>query len=105
MKPDHILEHFVPMVNRLAKGDWFSSRTSSCGLFAVVYQRLPSNVKHDFRSTYSQLCHDDTPMVRRAAAGNLGKLAAKVEKEYLKSEVMAMFMALAGDDQVFDLET
>lgn len=27
--------HFVPLVTRLASGDWFTSRTSACGLFAV----------------------------------------------------------------------
>ena len=32
--------HFVPLVKRLAGGDWFTSRTSACGLFACCYQRL-----------------------------------------------------------------
>lgn len=27
--------HFVPLVQRLAAGDWFTSRTSACGLFSV----------------------------------------------------------------------
>lgn len=27
--------HFVPLVTRLASGDWFTSRTSACGLFSV----------------------------------------------------------------------
>ena len=31
--------HFVPLVKRLAGGDWFTSRTSACGLFACCYQR------------------------------------------------------------------
>jgi len=30
-------EYFVPMVKRLAAGDWFTSRTSACGLFSVCY--------------------------------------------------------------------
>lgn len=32
--------HFVPLVKRLAVGDWFTSRTSACGLFSVCYPRL-----------------------------------------------------------------
>ena len=31
--------HFVPLVKRLSGGDWFTSRTSACGLFACCYQR------------------------------------------------------------------
>ncbi len=37
--------HFVPLVNRLATGDWFTSRTSACGLFAVSYSRVSPPVK------------------------------------------------------------
>lgn len=31
---------FVPLVKKLAEGDWFTSRVSACSLFAAVYQRL-----------------------------------------------------------------
>ncbi len=37
--------HFVPLVKRLATGDWFTSRTSACGLFAVSYARASPTVK------------------------------------------------------------
>ena len=37
--------HFVPLVKRLASGDWFTSRTSSCGLFAVCYPRCNDKLK------------------------------------------------------------
>lgn len=33
-------EQIYPLVRRLASGDWYSSRASACGLFAVVYGRL-----------------------------------------------------------------
>jgi hypothetical protein len=52
MKPDHILEHYLPMVQRLAKGDWFTSRTSACGLFAPVYGRLPAPVRAECRALW-----------------------------------------------------
>lgn len=38
-------EQFVPLINRLATGDWFTSRTSACGLFSVCYQRVNPSVK------------------------------------------------------------
>ena len=37
--------HFVPLVKRLAKGEWFTSRTSACGLFVVCYPRVSAPVK------------------------------------------------------------
>ena len=37
--------HFVPLVKRLAKGEWFTSRTSACGLFVVCYPRVSTAVK------------------------------------------------------------
>ncbi|TRY84876.1 hypothetical protein DNTS_017992 [Danionella cerebrum] len=67
--------HFVPLVKRLASGDWFTSRTSACGLFSVCYPRVSSNVKAEIRQHFRTLCSDDTPMVRRAAASKLGEFA------------------------------
>ena len=43
--PADLEGHFVPLVKRLATGDWFTSRTSACGLFAVCYKRVSANVK------------------------------------------------------------
>lgn len=42
--------HFIPLVLRLAAGDWFTCRTSACGLFAVAYSRCKVGVK------FSQIC-------------------------------------------------
>lgn len=39
-------------------------------------------------------------MVRRAAAGKLGDFAKAVEIEYLKSDLIPLFTALAQDEQV-----
>lgn len=46
------------------------------------------------------MCGDDTPMVRRAAAAKLGEFAKAVETEYLKSDLIPLFTALASDEQV-----
>lgn len=58
-------------------------------------------MKADLRSHFKALCQDDTPMVRRAAATKLGELAQVVELEYLKSDLIPMFVNLAQDEQVF----
>lgn len=34
--PADLEAHMVPLIKRLATGDWFTSRTSSCGLFRYV---------------------------------------------------------------------
>lgn len=39
-------------------------------------------------------------MVRRAAAGMLGSFAKVVELDYLKSELIPLFINLAQDEQV-----
>jgi hypothetical protein len=48
------------------------------------------------------LCQDDTPMVRRAAASKLGEFARVVEVEWLKADLIPMFVLLAQDEQVFN---
>jgi len=49
---------------------------------------------------FRSLCGDDTPMVRRAAASKLGEFAKVIELEYLKSDLIPLFTALAADEQV-----
>lgn len=62
-------EYFIPMLKRLAtgmltptfvalplllscvvgSGDWFTSRTSACGLFSVAYPRVSPAIKAELR--------------------------------------------------------
>ncbi|KAM4743074.1 LOW QUALITY PROTEIN: serine/threonine-protein phosphatase 2A 65 kDa regulatory subunit A beta isoform [Anableps anableps] len=91
--------HFEPLVKRLASGDWFTSRTSACGLFSVCYPRVSSTVKAEIRQHFRTLCSDDTPMVRRAAASKLGEFAKVLELEYVKLTIIPLFTALASDEQ------
>ncbi|XP_029668414.1 LOW QUALITY PROTEIN: serine/threonine-protein phosphatase 2A 65 kDa regulatory subunit A alpha isoform-like [Formica exsecta] len=97
--PADLEEHFVPLVQRLASGDWFTSRTSACGLFSVCYPRVSPAIKAELRNHFRSLCQDDTPMARRSAASKLGEFAKVVEIEYLKSDLIPMFVILAQDEQ------
>jgi serine/threonine-protein phosphatase 2A regulatory subunit A len=78
-------------------GEWFTAHVSACGLFHIGYPSATDAWKAELRPLYGQLCHDDMPMVRRAAALNLGKFAATIEPQYLKGEIMTFFKALTQD--------
>lgn len=66
----------------------------------MCYARVSAAIKGDLRFHFRTLCQDDTPMVRRAAASKLGELAQVMELEYLKSDLIPMFVSLAQDEQV-----
>lgn len=53
-----------------------------------------------FLRHFRNLCSDDTPMVRRAAASKLGEFAKVLELDYVKSDIISLFTALASDEQV-----
>jgi serine/threonine-protein phosphatase 2A regulatory subunit A len=99
MRESDLVDHFISLVKRLAAGEWFTARVSACGVFHIAYPSAPDMLKTELRSLYTQLCQDDMPMVRRAAATNLGKFAATVESAHLKTDVMSMFEDLTQDDQ------
>ncbi|EUB58918.1 Serine/threonine-protein phosphatase 2A regulatory subunit A alpha isoform [Echinococcus granulosus] len=80
--------HFIPMIERLATAEWFTSRISACGLYSAVYKRVSSQIAAELRSQFRQLCSDDTPMVRRSAAINLGEMAACLGLDTLRSEFL-----------------
>ncbi|XP_036113512.1 serine/threonine-protein phosphatase 2A 65 kDa regulatory subunit A beta isoform isoform X4 [Molossus molossus] len=89
--------HFVPLVKRLASGDWFTSRTSACGLFSVCYPRASNAVKAEIRQHFRSLCSDDTPMnllkdceaeVRAAAAHKVKELCENLPIEGRETIIM-----------------
>lgn len=97
--PAHLQEHFVPLVLRLSNGDWFTSRTSACGLFSVAYPRVNNQAKEELRQAFKRLCEDETPMVRRSAASKLGEFAKSLEKDYVTDDIVRLWTGLAWDDQ------
>ena len=67
-----IEQYYIPLVQRLSRGEWFTSRTSACALYAPVYDKVDPAVQDEMRKAFTTLGSDDTPMVRRAAAKWLG---------------------------------
>lgn len=87
------------MIERLATGDWFTSRSSAAGLFASAYQKSDTANREKLRTLFQGLCNDDTPMVRRAAASNLAKLIAEMETDIVLEEAIPQLQTLSEDDQ------
>lgn len=96
---EDIEKHFIPLIKKLISGDWFTSRTSACGLFSVAYSRSKPETKTELRQKFVHLCQDDTPMVRRAAAGKFSEFAKEVEVENLKADLIPILNNLATDEQ------
>lgn len=94
-----VTEFLIPLIRRLAGGEWFTSRVSACGLFAAADRLAPAPLQADLRTMFVQLCSDDTPMVRREAAKNVSRLAEVVEPEFVASDLVPAFEKLATDDQ------
>lgn len=86
------------MVIRLAQGEWFTGRVSSCALFVPAYSR--SNIqKEKLRKKFIELCNEDTPMIRRACASKIGLLATQLDKQHLIQELLPVFRQLSQDEQ------
>ncbi len=90
----YILIFILIYINR------FTSKMSSAYLFHLGYKKLNDALKQKCRNLFSTLCRDDTPMVRRVAAINFGKLAKLVRPHELQSEFMPCVVSLAEDEQV-----
>jgi len=53
----HLEEHFMALVRRLAKGDWFTSRTSASGLMVVPYRRAHPALRQELLQSAFLRCH------------------------------------------------
>lgn len=95
-----ILLFLVLPNQKLADKEW-TAQSSSCGLFHIAYPNAPEPLREELRTLYNQLCHNETPLVRKAAAKNLGKFAETVEQPYLMNYIMPMFKHLTQDGMVY----
>lgn len=66
------------MVTRLATKQWFTARMSACALIAHSFTRFIPSEQEAQVQHYANLCRDETPMVRRAAAQSLGQMVTSV---------------------------
>jgi len=68
-----ITQQWMAVVKRLAGADWFTAKVSATGILATVFELAESqSQKYELLTIYKELCSDETPMVRRAAAKHLG---------------------------------
>lgn len=96
---DQVEQYFMTLIERLATGDWFTSRSSAAGLFAAGYEKASTSSQEKLRHLFIQLCHDETPMVRRAAASNLSKLIPNLDRKTVFDEGVPELKTLSTDDQ------
>lgn len=77
--------YYIPMLKRLASGDWFTSRASACHLFDVLYPLIEAE-QSNLVTLFTSLVNDDTPMVRRASAASLTVLFINLETRFKTPE-------------------
>jgi serine/threonine-protein phosphatase 2A regulatory subunit A len=68
---NEIQNTFAPLIIRLGSAEWFTGRITACHLFHTSYQKA-GNMKEKMRKLFVQLCNEETPMIRRAAASRIG---------------------------------
>jgi serine/threonine-protein phosphatase 2A regulatory subunit A len=108
--PDETFQtQYASMLSRLAHKEWFTARMSSAGLIAKAYPRLTKLQQQEHLTTFARLCQDDTPMVRRVAAQNLGIMLENVVRAMGRSSLeedgavtkilMPLYEELASNEQ------
>lgn len=96
----NMLHCILPMIERLAKGHWYTQRASSCGLFHIVYPVADPAVQRQLLEWIKVLSVDQAAMVRRSVAENLETLIPMVDKVSLSEILHPVFLQLAQDEQV-----
>ncbi|RVX14030.1 Serine/threonine-protein phosphatase 2A 65 kDa regulatory subunit A beta isoform [Vitis vinifera] len=98
MREPDLVESFIPLVKRLAAGEWFTARVSSCGLFHIAYPSAPETLKLNYEQ-YIASCVKMTCNGEEICCIKSGKFAATVEAAHLKADIMSIFEDLTQDDQ------
>ncbi|EPB78712.1 HEAT repeat protein [Ancylostoma ceylanicum] len=87
-------------------GDWFTSRTSACGLFSVAYPRVSPAIKAELRSrrdlvrpVLSGLIDDKSWRVRFMVAEKLTEIQDAIGEEMTMTELVPAFTNLLKDPE------
>jgi serine/threonine-protein phosphatase 2A regulatory subunit A len=99
LSESQVEEYLVPLVLRLSKADWFTSKVSATGLYSTPYKKATPTLQQSLRQHFGALVHDETPMVRRQAANNLAKFVKEMDSKTVIEEIIPLFQYLASDDQ------
>lgn len=97
-----VISAWMAMVKRLAGADWFTSKVSCAGILPTVLLLCQDHVSHQLEllSIYKDvLCADETPMVRRAAAQNLGMALRYAGYAHHRDTLGAITPALLTHDE------
>jgi serine/threonine-protein phosphatase 2A regulatory subunit A len=83
------------MTKRLVAADWFTAKVSAAGICPTLYK---TTHEEELRFIYRDLCQDETPMVRRAAAQHLGSFLNLLTLDQCR-ELQPILEALCSDEQ------
>lgn len=99
LAPEQVEQHYLPVLKRLSAGEWFTSRTSATAMYASAYPKASPPSQEEMLKMFTKLCDDDTPMVRRAAAKELGGFSKTLSHDTLLADLLPAFRKLSTDDQ------
>jgi serine/threonine-protein phosphatase 2A regulatory subunit A len=99
MNADEINAGMAPLVKRLLAEAWWTSKVSAAGLLATAYPLAAAETQAELKGALPAITKDETPMVRRSVATNLGALCAALEPDCVLRDLFPSFNKLANDDQ------
>lgn len=83
----------------VSSGDPSTSALSATAPTSSLTEANVTTLREEMVKMFSALCQDDTPMVRRSAAKEMGGLSRQLGKETLIRDLVPVFRKLSSDDQ------
>lgn len=98
---EFILEFIVPMIKRLAEGDWFSRKCSSASLIGFSVSLISKDEeRNELFQMLSRLCRDDSASVRRASVQSLSQVIKSTNKFEATNALLPILQDVSDDIQV-----
>ena len=91
--PDKI-QNLISIIDSLANSTWCSGRIAACSLFLSVFNEISLEEQERLLDLYIKMGCDESPAVRKAAAGSLGAFVSLIENEKL----LRLFRNLIEDE-------
>lgn len=95
-KEDFIVKRVLPLVIKLYENESFTGKVSACMMIRQIYSKSGKE-KENLALLYSKLCDDETPLIKKTAAKELGPLSRVFPQDYVTSDLLSILKKFTTD--------
>ena len=91
-----VQKYILPLLYKIYENESFTGKVSACLMIRLVYEKAGKD-QDKLKVIYGKLCDDETPLIKKTAAKELGPLCNIFDREYVNADLVAYLKKFMTD--------